>query len=294
MTAAAQALRILIIAAAAFTFAACSYGTRIADRSVAGPLNAIAITPVRPHEIAVLAGETEEKSVSVFFDTPGGAEQARFSVSKYASTISAQRTRGGFLLALAPPRGPGAIEQWTADGDLKRTIYTSRPVLSLTDEMDGVVYGLTGAAPHGRAALPVRLSDGRVSEPIRVPDRTYALATCRLAGRPVLLAVERGDIVTIVPLDTGEWIGTAMRARVIACLPQRQSIVGIQTGAFTRFVVFLELHRESQRLRSIVAPPDATDLAVASDGTIFVLRLTGNESRIDVWHPSETAMVAAR
>lgn len=294
MSAVARVLRIVVIAAAAATLDACSYGARIADRSVAGPLNALALTPVRPREIAVLAGEPDEKSVSVFFDTPGGAEQARFSVSKYASTISAQRTRGGFLLALAPPRGPGAIEQWSADGDLKRTIYTSRPVLSLTDEMDGIVYGLTGAVPNGRAALPVRLSDGRVSEPIRVPDRTYALAICRLAGRPVLLAAERGDSVTIVPIETGEWIATPMHARVIACLPQRQSIVGIETGAFTRFVVFLELRRESQRLRSIVAPPDATDLAVGGDGTIFVLRVTGNESRIDVWHPSETATVATR
>lgn len=285
-------LATLLLAAA---LAACSYGTRIADRSVAGPLNAIALAPVRPHEIAVLAGEAQEKSVSIFFDTPGGAEQGRFPVSKYASQISTQRARGGFLLAIAPPEGRGAIEQWTAEGDLKQTVFTSRPVLALTDELNGIVYALTDGVPKGRAAVPIRLSDGRAFDPIPLPDGTASLEICRLAGRPVLLAEGgRGDPLTVVPVETGEWIGTVLTAKHVACLTQRESIVGIESHSLTRSVVFLQLRRDEQRIRSIVAPPDAVDLATADDGTIFILRVTGTESRIDVWHTLDTAMLASQ
>lgn len=274
--------------------AACSYGNRVADRSVSGPLNALALAPVRPREIAVLAGDKDEKSVSVFFDTPGGAEQARFPVSKYATQIRAQRAAQGFLLAIAPPNAPGAIEQWTADGDLKRTIVTPQPVLDLTDEMDGSVYALSDTR-RGRVALGIRLATGKPVRAVPLPNGTSAISLCYLAGRHVLLAdVGPHHTLTIVPVNTGEPISTSTHIEHFACLVGRESIVGIEPGPLARNVTIVTLHPGRDRFHALVAPPDTIDLATGSDGTIFLLRVTGTESRIDVWHPSDFKVAATR
>lgn len=267
--------------------AACAYGNRVGDESIAGPLGALSLAHVEPHTIAVLAGSEDEKTVSVFYDVPYGAEIARFPVSPFSTSLRGIGN-GELLISIAPPQDKGgAIETWTTSGTRLSVMPAPAPVLGISRVQGGVAYALVRTKTR-RYALPIDLQRGGIGAPLPVESDTSSVDACRFNGRTyVLTGSAKSRKIGLVDSVTGERIDTGMLGESPTCLSAPPAILALQHSPFARRIDVLHLSRTAQRANSLVAPADGIAMAAASDGTVFILRITGSDSQVEIWHPRE-------
>lgn len=278
--------RLLILFQFAAALTSCSYGNRISDNVIQGPLGAIALTHVQPHAVAVLAGSDREKTVSVFYDFPSGAEITRFPVSRFASAVRAAAPNE-IAISIAPPRGAGAVELWSVAGRHLSTYWTERPVLRLSRVENYVTYALA-QFPTGLYAVPISIRNGDAYPAVRVPADADTVDVCTFSGRRFIITGSlRTQRIVLVDPATGGEIDTGLRGDNPMCLDQPPAILTLQHSAFTRQVQILYLSRLNERKVWIVAPSDGVDMAPADNGTIFILRVTGSDSQIQIWRPED-------
>lgn len=277
---------ILLCASLFAALTSCSYGNRISENVIEGPLNAVGLAHVQAHAVAVLAGNDTEKTVSVFYDSPSGTEITRFPVSRFASAI---RPAGPnrVLIAIAPPAGPGAVELWSISGRHLSTFWMARPILSVS-RIHGTVTYVLARLSNGLYAVPMNIRNGATHVPVRVRDDTDSIDVCAFGGRYFLMTgSRRSRRVDLVDTASGNTIRTGLEGDDPICLEQPPAILTLEPAPFTRRVQIVHLSRFNDRKVWIVAPSDGVDLSAGDDGTVYILRVTGSDSQIEIWRPDE-------
>lgn len=270
--------------------AGCTYGNRIHGDVIAGPMSAIALTHVRPGAIAVLAGSEDEKTVSIFYDTAFGTEITRFPISPYATAVRETGT-GKLAISVAPPRGLGAVELWSVSGRHLATFLMPLPILQLSRVYQGIAYGLV-SVHKTKYAIRIHIADGRLSTAVRVPSDTESLNSCSVRGRIYLMTVSKitGELY-LTDTVTGNRVDTGLQGERPVCLQTPPMILMLRRSPFTRSVQVLHLSKVAERMAYVVAPFDGIDMAMGQDGTVYILRLTGSDSQIQIWRRTDFAGV---
>ena len=293
-----RGLRSFVSSAALFVAAllsstACEYGHRVTFRFLEGPKDAIALAYVAPDRLLVLAGtERRGKSVSIFYDSVHSVEILRFPVSRYATGIRGE-IDGKFLLSIAR-RGvaqgerAGAIEEWNVRGQLLDSIEFPGPVVAITGSRAGIVYALTPVA-GGFAIVGTRMADGAAVSRTQLRENVATIDQCVLGRATYVLTSSPGtNVVRLIDVKLGSSIATPLVAERPRCSIDGSSIVGLHATSFGSEVSVLHLSTTRQRVERMVGAPDAVDLEPSGD-RLFLLRRSGDRSRIDIWLRSDLA-----
>jgi hypothetical protein len=285
---AAKFAQAAVFSLSAVALSSCAYGNRIPRDVILGPLDAVSLAHVGPHSLAVLAGGPKEKTISVFHDSLNSAEVRRFPVSRFSTAVR-DAGSGELLLSLAPPKRWGAVELWSISGRLLRTVHIGAPVIGLSSVNNNTVYALT-RAERGIYAVPINVRTGESSRPLRVGNETESLDVCVLDRRVFLIAgLHDGHSIDLVDPRSGRVIQSGVVGEHPLCLSHSAIIAVLQSSLFSRNVQMLRLSPVNERASWIVAPPDAVDMSAGDDGSIFLLRITGSDSQIEIWRRQDLA-----
>lgn len=265
----------------------CGYGSRIPRNVILGPLDAVSLAHVDPHSVAVLAGGPKEKTLSIFHDSLYSAEVMRFPVSRFSTAVRAAGP-GELVVSIALPKRWGALELWSISGRLLRTFRMVAPIVGLSSVNNDMVYALV-RSKGGAYAIPINIRNGVQYRPLRLGSEAESLDVCTLDRRVFLLTGSYGGSIDLVDAGSGKVIQSGITGERPLCLAHSPVIVALQGSAFSRDVQLLRLSFVNERASWIVAPPDAVDMSAADDGSIFLLRITGSDSQIEIWRWKDLA-----
>lgn len=273
-----------------FVLAGCGYGERLPYHVLDGPLNAIDLT-LAGDNIAVLAGTSEAKSVSIFANTAYGQELLRFPVSEYATSI-----RGGhggtFLLGIGAktPGARGAVEYWNVRGQMTATVPMPSAVIQLSKVDHGVVYALVANAEK-RAAVPIDFDASTAGHVVPLPANVTTLDQCPVLGKRYLVTVGPSRQVQFVNALTDTVTMTSIVLHGVSCIGA-DVLVGMGDDGFGRSVQIVRLSKTSQHSDALRAPGDAVAAVTDEGGRVLILRRMGANSDIQIWTREELASIS--
>ncbi len=283
--------RSLIALVVVLFLSGCATAFHHGPSSVPAPADAIGITLLSNHRVAVLAGTASAKAVSVL-DLQSGHMLATFGVTREATGISAATPDGPLLLSIGERAsdGPsiGAVESWLLTGVKQRVLPMPGAALGLTRAVDGLIYVLSGTGSQ-RTAIPIDLPTLRVGNAVPLEGGSEGLALCRFGASPVLVYADAGGDVDVRTVDSGQEAHSSTVGQNPTCLDGDARTFAISKALVSRSIIVLAVP-SMQQAGSIGVSADAAMLYPDDDQGLLVLNEGGDASNIQEFDRAALAL----
>lgn len=259
---------------------------------VPAPRSAISAVQLAGNRIAVLAGDSRAKAISIV-DMATGTVTYSFGVDANATGMTALTGEGPLLISVAvnygTRRSVGGLQRWTVDGTLTGTLALPGAALSITRALDGTAYVLV-ANRSSRTAIPVSVWSLQTGARIPLEAGDAGLQYCRFGPRRYLALSTAGGRLALRPLPSGRTIASAVGATSPGCAAGQPWLFALARSSGAATLAVLTVPALSQ-ISALPVASTVVSLYDAGGGAVGTLNSTAQVSTLLILPPQMFAAV---